>query len=148
MEPGGEAELDLEVVPSARAAGVVKTSDGEPVVGAVVEPSASGNNNSMFAMMLGIGASFGAAVTDHEGRYEIDILAPGGEYKITASAPDHPTAESDKFTAAGGKTETVDLEMKGGPLARADCARRRGWSADRRRACLPHLRLGRHVHDA
>ena len=109
VEPGETAELDLEVIPGAKASGRVTTSGGEPVAGAVVEASGEGGRNDVFLVLLGLGSSFGATVTDEEGRYEIDVLAPGSNYKITARAPEHPDVESETFTATAGKTVTIDL---------------------------------------
>jgi len=111
VEPGETAELDLEVIPGAKASGRVTTSGGEPVAGAVVQASGEGGRNDVFLVLLGLGSSFGATVTDEEGRYEIDVLAPGSNYKITARAPEHPDVESETFTATAGKTVTIDLEM-------------------------------------
>ncbi|MDF1701993.1 MAG: carboxypeptidase regulatory-like domain-containing protein, partial [Planctomycetota bacterium] len=112
LEPGETGELDLETVAAGKVAGRVLTESGQAVPGAVVQAASGSGGPGMMASLLGLGASWGSAVTDAEGAYAIDVLVPGGKYKITAKAPDHPTATSSEFVAVGGKTEAVDVRMK------------------------------------
>ena len=113
LEPGQSGTLDLEAVAAGQVEGSVKDESGRAIPGAIVQASAEGNMGPQFAAaFMGMGASWGTAVTDTDGAYAIDVLVPGTKYKITVKAPDHPTASSDAFVAVGGKTETVDITMK------------------------------------
>ncbi len=110
IEPGGSAELDLELVPGGSASGVVRTSTGDLVAGAVVTPAAGMDGMMMIAAMTGgMGGAFGATVSDAEGRYTVASLFPGQNYTLTAKAPGLPDAKSKGFTAQGGKTHEADL---------------------------------------
>lgn len=113
LEPGQAGTLDLEAEPAGRVEGRVLTEDGSPIPGAVVQ--ATGGNTmppQLAVAFLGMGQSWGTAVTDADGAFVIDVLIPGSKYKVTAKAPDHPTATSSEFIAAGGKTEDVEIRMK------------------------------------
>ncbi len=113
LEPGQEGTLDLEAVVSGAVEGTVSDESGRAIGGAIVQAGGQGGMPPQFAAaFMGMGASFGTAVTDTDGRYRIDVLVPATSYKVTVKAPEHPTVTSDSFIAVGGKTETVDVTMK------------------------------------
>lgn len=114
LEPGQEGTLDLEAVASGRVEGRVTNDRGEAIPGAVVRANGAGNNpmGQMMALFGGLGAAWGAGVTDTDGRYAVDVLVPGRAYTLTVQAPDHPDTTSDEFTAVGGKTQTMDVTME------------------------------------
>ncbi|MDA1194734.1 MAG: carboxypeptidase regulatory-like domain-containing protein [Planctomycetota bacterium] len=112
VPPGKQATLDLEVGPAGTVAGRVLTEAGRPAEGVVVRASPPEMGPNMVAQMLGMGMSWGAAVTGPDGAFSLDLLVPGTEYVALAQVAGHSDAVSEKFIAAAGVTTTVELRVK------------------------------------
>ncbi len=115
IEPGGAAELDLEVGPGAGVRGHVVDAGGQPVAGAVIQAGGPENLGQAFAAMMGLGMTLGSAVSDGDGAFSIDVLVPETDYRLVAKAPEHPDATSATFQVAAGDQATIDLTF---PAAR------------------------------
>jgi protocatechuate 3,4-dioxygenase beta subunit len=98
-DPDGETKQDIEIGKGGKVTGLVRNSDGEPVVGARV-------GRAPGELMTGVPEN--TATTDAEGRFTLDAVPSMNNGRLFAIADDYALSRSDPLTVRAG-TESAGI---------------------------------------